>query len=76
MSIFADEFTATRMMLISVVSSDEMCCDTLTLDQPLFLRPGDRMSFHGVEVVVDRSSGRRERLTGSSGRALQRSRLR
>lgn len=76
MSVFAEEFTATRMMLISEVSSDEMCCQTVSLDQPLFLRPGDRLSFDGAEVIVDRSSGRRERLTGSGGRALQRWRLR
>jgi hypothetical protein len=75
MSIYADQFTATRMMLISEVSFDEMCCRTLTLAQPLFLRPGDHLSFDGAEVIVDRPSGRRERLTGTGGQARWRWRL-
>ncbi|MBV1849347.1 hypothetical protein [Catellatospora tritici] len=76
MSVFPDEFTATRMMLISEVSSDEMCCQTVALNRPLFLRPGDHLSFDGAEVIVDRLSGRRERHTGIDGQALQRWRLR
>ncbi len=75
MSIYADQFTATRMMSISEISFDGMCCQTLTLTQPLFLRPGDHLSFDGAEVIVDRSSGRRERLTGTGGQALWQWRL-
>lgn len=44
-----------RMILVGAAESDDGChCD---LDRPLFLAPGDLVSFDGRELAVTRAGG-------------------
>ncbi len=69
-----ERVTAPRMLLLNGVDF-EPGCSVFELEQPLFLRTGDRLWAEDGGVVVERASGDRERPAGGMACVCRRWRL-
>lgn len=63
MLVGGERVTAPRMLLLNEVNCVPGCLQ-FRLEQPLFLDAGDQLWADDGAVVVERISGRRERLVG------------
>lgn len=69
-----ERVSAPRMLLLNRVDF-EPGCSVFELEQPLFLRAGDQLWAEDDRVVVERTSGDRERPAGGMASVYRRWRL-